>query len=178
MADPPRNPDHPGDLLAVVSAIEPNPGTDVRCQMSKPTNTGSSRSGMFLLPYSPRWLAKQGRPEEAKAALIRLHGGANRARTDVVEAEFAEMEMQIEWGGSSSSAWMISSPCLVAQGVLTCDCRARKPQYQLQRSVQHQTQLAPNGLWRARPGHDPVDWCQRQVGERPFAESSWWLVIR
>ncbi|GFZ46483.1 hypothetical protein JCM24511_04730 [Saitozyma sp. JCM 24511] len=53
--------------------------------------------GMFLLPYSPRWLAKQGRPDEAKAALIRLHGGANRARTDVVEAEFAEMEMQIEW---------------------------------------------------------------------------------
>jgi hypothetical protein len=52
---------------------------------------------MFVLPYSPRWLAKQGREEEAKATLIRLHG-AHNARHEVVEAEFAEMLTQIEWG--------------------------------------------------------------------------------
>jgi hypothetical protein len=50
---------------------------------------------MFVLPYSPRWLAKQGREEEAKATLIRLHGGAHNARHEVVEAEFAEMLTQI-----------------------------------------------------------------------------------
>ncbi|GFZ47085.1 hypothetical protein JCM24511_04827 [Saitozyma sp. JCM 24511] len=53
--------------------------------------------GMFVLPYSPRWLAKKGREEEAKATLIRLHGGAHNARHEVVEAEFAEMLTQIEW---------------------------------------------------------------------------------
>jgi hypothetical protein len=53
---------------------------------------------MFVLPYSPRWLAKKGREEEAKATLLRLHGGAHNARHEVVEAEFAEMLTQIEWG--------------------------------------------------------------------------------
>jgi uncharacterized protein YecE (DUF72 family) len=55
---------------------------------------------MFLLPYSPRWLAKQGRHEEARATLLRLHGGKNNARQEVVDAEFAEMLNQIEWGAS------------------------------------------------------------------------------
>ena len=51
---------------------------------------------MFALPYSPRWLAKQGRDEEAKATMIRLHGGRS-AQIEIVEAEFAEMQAQIEW---------------------------------------------------------------------------------
>lgn len=56
---------------------------------------------MFFLPYSPRWLAKQGRHEEARATLLRLHGGSARARTEVVEAEFSEMLLQINWGAST-----------------------------------------------------------------------------
>lgn len=51
---------------------------------------------MFFLPYSPRWLAKQGRNEEAKATLIRLHGGRT-AHVEIVEAEFSEMLAQIDW---------------------------------------------------------------------------------
>lgn len=56
--------------------------------------------GMFVLPYSPRWLAKQGRHDEARSTLFRLHGGRKSAREDVVEAEFQEMLTQIEWGES------------------------------------------------------------------------------
>jgi MFS family permease len=53
--------------------------------------------GMFVLPYSPRWLAKQDRLDESKATLMRLHGGTNTANTIMVEAEFEEMLAQIEW---------------------------------------------------------------------------------
>jgi len=53
--------------------------------------------GMFVLPYSPRWLAKQGRHEEARATLFRLHGGRKNAREDIVQSEFDEMLDQIRW---------------------------------------------------------------------------------
>lgn len=53
---------------------------------------------MFFLPYSPRWLAKQGRSEEAKQTLIRLHGGDRKANMTIVNAEFLEMQVQIDWG--------------------------------------------------------------------------------
>lgn len=53
--------------------------------------------GMFVLPYSPRWLAKQGRHEESRQTLVRLHGGRRTAKLDVIEAEFQEMLVQIEW---------------------------------------------------------------------------------
>jgi hypothetical protein len=75
-------------------------------------------SGMFVLPYSPRWLAKQGREEEAKATLIRLHGGAHNARHEVVEAEFAEMLTQIEWGEWGVSLHTLHH--LVRHFVLSC----------------------------------------------------------
>ncbi|BEJ17436.1 hypothetical protein CspHIS471_0608370 [Cutaneotrichosporon sp. HIS471] len=53
--------------------------------------------GMFVLPYSPRWLASVGRTDEARETLIRLHGGRKNARLDVVEAEIQKMLVQIEW---------------------------------------------------------------------------------
>lgn len=50
---------------------------------------------MFGLPYSPRWLAQEGRHEEAFSALMRLHGG----KTDpaVVKYEYDEITTQMEW---------------------------------------------------------------------------------
>ncbi|GFZ48519.1 hypothetical protein JCM24511_06267 [Saitozyma sp. JCM 24511] len=53
--------------------------------------------GMFVLPYSPRWLAKQGRTEEARQTLIRLHGGHQQAKMEAVEAEIESMVAQIDW---------------------------------------------------------------------------------
>lgn len=53
---------------------------------------------MFFLPYSPRWLTKQGRSEEARNTLVRLHGGPKKAKMDIVDAEFTEMQLQIDWG--------------------------------------------------------------------------------
>ena len=52
-------------------------------------------SGMTFLPFSPRWLASKGRDEEAMSVLMRLHGA--RAERSVVEAEYAEMVLQIDW---------------------------------------------------------------------------------
>ncbi|TXT13409.1 hypothetical protein VHUM_00776 [Vanrija humicola] len=53
--------------------------------------------GMFVLPYSPRWLAKQGRTDEARSTLVRLHGGSKNANLDIVDAEIQQMVEQIEW---------------------------------------------------------------------------------
>ncbi len=58
---------------------------------------------MFILPFSPRWLAKQGRTQEARDTLVRLHGGRKNADLLAVEAEIQEMIMQIEWGRSKTS---------------------------------------------------------------------------
>ncbi|KAK1924540.1 general substrate transporter [Papiliotrema laurentii] len=63
--------------------------------------------GMFFLPYSPRWLVGQGRNEEAKNTLIRLHGGRKKASLEAVNAEYEEMCAQIEWEKENvSSSYM------------------------------------------------------------------------
>ena len=54
--------------------------------------------GMFFLPFSPRWLAKRGRVDEARQVLLRLHGGRKEDRAEVVEAEILYMVTQVEWG--------------------------------------------------------------------------------
>ncbi|KAJ7157587.1 general substrate transporter [Mycena crocata] len=51
--------------------------------------------GMFILPYSPRWLVDQGRNDEALAVVQRLHG--NKENTEFIELEFAEMLEQIQY---------------------------------------------------------------------------------
>ncbi|KZV86359.1 general substrate transporter [Exidia glandulosa HHB12029] len=51
--------------------------------------------GMFVLPYSPRWLIQKGRMEEAKHALQVLHG--TDKNQDFIELEFAEMVEQIRY---------------------------------------------------------------------------------
>jgi hypothetical protein len=45
-------------------------------------------------------LTKQGRTEEAQNTLVRLHGGPKKAKMDIVDAEFTEMQLQIDWGES------------------------------------------------------------------------------
>ncbi|KAF7312738.1 General substrate transporter [Mycena indigotica] len=51
--------------------------------------------GMFVLPFSPRWLVDKGRIEEARKVVQQLHGdGHNR---EFVDLEFAEMLEQIRY---------------------------------------------------------------------------------
>lgn len=52
---------------------------------------------MFFLPDSPRWLAKKSRIEDARAVILRLHGGQQRADANQVELELQDMLAQIQW---------------------------------------------------------------------------------
>lgn len=51
--------------------------------------------GMFLLPFSPRWLIAQGREEEAYAVVQKLH--SNIKNEEFTKLEFAEMVEQIKY---------------------------------------------------------------------------------
>ncbi|KAJ7865183.1 general substrate transporter [Mycena olivaceomarginata] len=51
--------------------------------------------GMFILPYSPRWLVEQGRNDEAFAIVQRLHGAKDNE--GFIALEFAEMKEQIRY---------------------------------------------------------------------------------
>jgi len=51
--------------------------------------------GMFILPFSPRWLVEQGRHDEALVVVQRLHGTTENK--DFIDLEFAEMLEQIQY---------------------------------------------------------------------------------
>jgi SP family galactose:H+ symporter-like MFS transporter len=54
--------------------------------------------GLFLLPYSPRWLMMRGRREEAAAVLQRLRGDADQVAREVADIEEQLKTPQHGWG--------------------------------------------------------------------------------
>lgn len=54
----------------------------------------------IILPYSPRWLASKERYDEAKRVMYQLHGHRG---TEAIEAEFAEMCLQIQFEKSKKN---------------------------------------------------------------------------
>ncbi len=121
-------------------------------------------SGMFLLPYSPRWLAKQGRHEEALQTLLRLHGGMHNAKTEVVQAEFEEMLSQIKWG--KCELWFFAFPYLSelrSDALGSCLSRGGKYGYQFQGFIQLPAKCPPDALWLLGSSDVSVDGSQCQV---------------
>lgn len=59
-------------------------------------------TGLFFLPESPRWYVKQGRNEEALAALSRLRG--QPIDSDYLKDELAEIQVNYEYEMSIAQA--------------------------------------------------------------------------
>jgi sugar porter (SP) family MFS transporter len=59
--------------------------------------------GLFFLPESPRWLARNDRWEESEEAITNMHGGGNRMDPYVVQ-EISEIRAMIEFESDNADA--------------------------------------------------------------------------
>ncbi|CAE6499669.1 unnamed protein product [Rhizoctonia solani] len=81
--------------------------------------------GMFIFPYSPRWLVAQGREDEAYQVLEKLHfDGANREWLDTEFAEICE-QIRIEKQMRSSSIMdLVNTKPMLKRTLIACGVQA------------------------------------------------------